>query len=279
MKRFFIRRSLAGVLPQRQRTRRQGPPPAEPKDPVLEKASAATSRQDWAGAAGVLKRACREPAATPTTTTCTRTRSARAPNPDMNLVFKHYNEALRLDPKHRGAHEYIGEAYLMVGNVAKAKEHLGAARQALLLQLLGVHRPQEGDRGVREDRQALAGALGARRSSRCVSLQAAAQELSVQARPAGQPVHAGRAARPHRTASCPSGSAVASASRSSSRTSPAPPATSAPPKSRAPRPTATPRCSRCSASSPAIRISTTGCRSIRSRTSRRSRRSRRRTRC
>ena len=24
----------------------------------------------------------------------------------------------------RGAHEYLGEAYLMVGNVAKAKEHL-----------------------------------------------------------------------------------------------------------------------------------------------------------
>ncbi len=36
----------------------------------------------------------------------------------------HYTEALRLDPKHRGAHEYIGEAYLMKGDVAKAKEHL-----------------------------------------------------------------------------------------------------------------------------------------------------------
>jgi hypothetical protein len=43
----------------------------------------------------------------------------------MNLVFKHYNEALRIDPKHRGAHEYIGEAYLTVNNVAKAREHLG----------------------------------------------------------------------------------------------------------------------------------------------------------
>jgi len=41
-------------------------------------------------------------------------------------VFKHYNEALRIDPKHKGAHEYVGEAYLMVGNVAKAKEHLAA---------------------------------------------------------------------------------------------------------------------------------------------------------
>jgi DNA-binding SARP family transcriptional activator len=44
----------------------------------------------------------------------------------MDQVFKHYNEALRLDPKHRGAHEYLGEAYLQVGNVAKAKEHLSA---------------------------------------------------------------------------------------------------------------------------------------------------------
>ena len=42
----------------------------------------------------------------------------------MDLVFRHYNEALRIDPKHRAAHEYLGEAYLMTGNVAKAKEHL-----------------------------------------------------------------------------------------------------------------------------------------------------------
>jgi DNA-binding SARP family transcriptional activator len=48
------------------------------------------------------------------------------PNPNMDVVFKHYTEALRLDPRHRGAHEYIGEAYLMVGNLAKAREHLAA---------------------------------------------------------------------------------------------------------------------------------------------------------
>jgi len=35
-----------------------------------------------------------------------------------------YEKALAIDPKHRGAHEYIGEAYLMLGDVAKAKEHL-----------------------------------------------------------------------------------------------------------------------------------------------------------
>jgi tetratricopeptide (TPR) repeat protein len=40
-----------------------------------------------------------------------------------------YHKALALDAKHRGAHEYIGEAYLALGNVAKAKEHLAALNQ------------------------------------------------------------------------------------------------------------------------------------------------------
>jgi len=37
-----------------------------------------------------------------------------------------YEKALAIDPKHRGAHEYIGEAYLMLGDLPKAKEHLAA---------------------------------------------------------------------------------------------------------------------------------------------------------
>ena len=103
-----------------------GDPPAETKDPVIEKATAATKRQDWAGAAEVLKDGL---AADPNNAGYHNLYAyslRKSANPDMNLVFKHYNEALRLDPKHRGAHEYIGEAYLMVGNIAKAKEHLGA---------------------------------------------------------------------------------------------------------------------------------------------------------
>ena len=35
-----------------------------------------------------------------------------------------YERALAIDPKHKDAHEYIGEAYLAMGNLPKAKEHL-----------------------------------------------------------------------------------------------------------------------------------------------------------
>jgi tetratricopeptide (TPR) repeat protein len=35
-----------------------------------------------------------------------------------------YEKALAIDPKHKGAHEYIGEAYLALGDLDKAKQHL-----------------------------------------------------------------------------------------------------------------------------------------------------------
>jgi Flp pilus assembly protein TadD len=45
---------------------------------------------------------------------------------ELDAAFKHYNTALRLDPKHLGAHEYIGEAYLMKRDLASAQKHLTA---------------------------------------------------------------------------------------------------------------------------------------------------------
>lgn len=44
--------------------------------------------------------------------------------PDLPKAFENYNLALQLDPKHKGAHEYIGEAYLMDKNPAEAEKHL-----------------------------------------------------------------------------------------------------------------------------------------------------------
>ena len=48
-------------------------------------------------------------------------------------AFEHYKRALAIDPRHRGAHEYIGEAYLLVGDVASAQRHLMALRSICLL--------------------------------------------------------------------------------------------------------------------------------------------------
>jgi Flp pilus assembly protein TadD len=50
-----------------------------------------------------------------------------------DLAFKHYKRAIELDPRHRGAHEYIGEAYLLTGDLASAEKHLAALRQICLL--------------------------------------------------------------------------------------------------------------------------------------------------
>jgi cytochrome c-type biogenesis protein CcmH/NrfG len=37
-----------------------------------------------------------------------------------------YRRALELDPDHLGAHEYIGEAYVQLGDMARARTHLAA---------------------------------------------------------------------------------------------------------------------------------------------------------
>jgi Flp pilus assembly protein TadD len=41
-----------------------------------------------------------------------------------DAAFTAYREALRLDPRNRSVHEYIGEAYLATNQLAKAEEHL-----------------------------------------------------------------------------------------------------------------------------------------------------------
>jgi len=39
-------------------------------------------------------------------------------------AFAHYRQALALNPRHRSAHEHLGEAYLATGDLAKAEEQL-----------------------------------------------------------------------------------------------------------------------------------------------------------
>ena len=95
-------------------------------DPVIAAARAAIDKQDWAGAQAGLKQAL---ASNPNMADYHNLYAyslRKGLNPNMAVVFSHYTEALRIDPKHRAAHEYSGEAYLVVGDLPKAKEHLAA---------------------------------------------------------------------------------------------------------------------------------------------------------
>jgi len=90
----------------------------------MEQARAAIAKEDWTRAQGVLREAVTRNPQDADAHNLYAYSLRKGPNPQMDVVFRHYNEALRIDPKHRAAHEYLGEAYLMSGNLPKAKEHL-----------------------------------------------------------------------------------------------------------------------------------------------------------
>jgi Flp pilus assembly protein TadD len=43
---------------------------------------------------------------------------------NLDAAFAAYEAALKLNPKHKLAHEYIGEAYLLANDLPKAEKHL-----------------------------------------------------------------------------------------------------------------------------------------------------------
>ena len=61
--------------------------------------------------------------------------SLRKADPARNVAEaeRHYDQALRIDPKHRGALEYSGELHLMSGNLPMAERRLAALDQACFL--------------------------------------------------------------------------------------------------------------------------------------------------
>ena len=105
--------------------------PPTPRDFELEKAKAAIARKDWVAAQSVLE-----------SYVLNNPRSADGLNLlgyslrnqkkyDDSLVA--YKQALGLDPRHRGAHEYIGIAYIQMGQLDKAKEHLASLEKICTL--------------------------------------------------------------------------------------------------------------------------------------------------
>ena len=97
-----------------------GPTPSE----RLSTARKAIDGKDWSKALFELNQAVRdEPRNADIHNLLGFTYRKRA-NPDLGKAFDHYKTALNLNPKHKGAHEYIGEAYLMDKKPAEAEKHL-----------------------------------------------------------------------------------------------------------------------------------------------------------
>lgn len=51
----------------------------------------------------------------------------------LDLAFTHYRRAVSLNPRHRSAHEHLGEAYLVLGDLPNAEAQLDALRRICLL--------------------------------------------------------------------------------------------------------------------------------------------------
>ncbi len=95
---------------------------APDKPDALAAARAQIAKKNWNAAVAELKKANETGSADWNNLMGYSLRKGSAP--DVAAAEKFYNEALRLDPKHRGALEYSGELYLMTGDLAKAEERL-----------------------------------------------------------------------------------------------------------------------------------------------------------
>ena len=95
---------------------------SESTDPNWIEGKKAVEAQDFKRAVPLLSKAA---AAEPTNADIQNWLGfAQRKSGNLDAAFAAYSEALKLNPGHRHAHEYIGEAYLLTGNVAKAEQHL-----------------------------------------------------------------------------------------------------------------------------------------------------------
>lgn len=96
--------------------------PAKPVDPNFARAKAMIEARDYRGALPLLQQVvAKDPRnADAYNLMGYATRSSGDPNGSL----QYYQQALSIDSRHLGAHEYIGEAYLMLNRPAEAEQHL-----------------------------------------------------------------------------------------------------------------------------------------------------------
>ncbi|MGE0421905.1 MAG: tetratricopeptide repeat protein [Reyranellaceae bacterium] len=82
-------------------------------------AKAAIDRKDYAGAIASLNKATQAEPRNPEAWNLLGYATRKSGNPRASLTY--YQRAMEIDPKHLGAHEYMGEAYLMLDDLANAE--------------------------------------------------------------------------------------------------------------------------------------------------------------
>lgn len=96
--------------------------PSKPVDPNFAQAKAAIEARSYAAALPLLQQVvARDPQ---NADAYNLMGYATRKSGDANGSLRYYTTALQIDPKHLGAHEYIGEAYLMLGRPQEAEQHL-----------------------------------------------------------------------------------------------------------------------------------------------------------
>jgi Tfp pilus assembly protein PilF len=86
----------------------------------------AIQSKDWGAAQAALKLVIRDEPRNADAYNLLAYSYRKQTKPDLFKAFENYNIALKINPSHRGAHEYIGEAYLMDKKPAEADKHLSA---------------------------------------------------------------------------------------------------------------------------------------------------------
>lgn len=104
------------------------PPPAAPAADVLAPTRALIAQGKWRDAVAALQQLNDTGNADWNNLMGYSLRKAKTP--DLAGAERFYNEALRINPKHRGALEYSGELYLMLGDLTKAEARLAALSKA-----------------------------------------------------------------------------------------------------------------------------------------------------
>ena len=99
-----------------------GTSPAKPVDPNFAQAKVAIEARSYAAAMPLLQQVV---AKDPQNADAYNLMGyATRKSGDANGSLQYYTTALQIDPKHLGAHEYIGEAYLMLDRPQEAQQHL-----------------------------------------------------------------------------------------------------------------------------------------------------------